>query len=40
MAVISRVAPGGVGDKLQEVAIEIITKGLVELGILTGKVSN
>lgn len=37
-AVIKQVAPGQPWDKLQETAVQIITKGLVELGILSGKV--
>lgn len=38
MAVIERVAPGVRWDKLQEIAVDIITTGLVKLGILSGKV--
>ncbi len=38
MAVIAKVAPGVRWDKLQLIAVEIITTGLVKLGILSGNV--
>jgi Xaa-Pro aminopeptidase len=37
-AVIAQVAPGIPFDKLQETAVQVITAGLVKLGILSGKV--
>lgn len=38
-AVIASIRPGILFNELQRLAVEVMTKGLVELGILTGKVS-